>query len=104
MLNCLESVLGSAVLADIEHTPRGVSVVIGPTGTPVSEVVSGEEKVLYCDIDLKECVEPKQFHDVVGYYNRFDVFDLKVDRTRRAPITLDAAAATGWPNAPDVSA
>jgi aliphatic nitrilase len=32
------------------------------------------------------CVEPKQFHDVVGYYNRFDVFDLKVTRKRLNPI------------------
>jgi hypothetical protein len=30
-------------------------------------------------------VEPKQFHDVVGYYNRFDVFDLTVNRTRPRP-------------------
>jgi len=88
MLNCLESVLGSAVLADIKHPPRGVSVVIGPTGVPVSEVVSGEEKVLYCDIDLKECVEPKQFHDVVGYYNRFDIFRLEVDRSGRRPVNF----------------
>jgi len=28
------------------------------------------------------CVEPKQFHDVVGYYNRFDVFSLNVNRHR----------------------
>jgi aliphatic nitrilase len=88
MLNCLESVLGSAVLADIEHTPRGVSVVIGPAGIPVSEVVSREEKILYCDIDLEECVEPKQFHDVVGYYNRFDIFRLEVDRSRRRPVNF----------------
>ena len=32
--------------------------------------------------------EPKQFHDVVGYYNRFDVFDLKVNRKRLAPIAF----------------
>ena len=88
MLNRLESVLGSAALADIEHTPRGVSVVIGPSGIPVSEVVSGGEKILYCDIDLEECVEPKQFHDVVGYYNRFDIFRLEVDRSSRRPVNF----------------
>jgi hypothetical protein len=98
MLNRLESVLGPAVLADIEHAPRGVSLVLGPTGVPVSEVVSGEEKILYCDIDLQECVELKQFHDVVGYYNRFDIFRLEVDRSRRRPVNFlagsDAASDT----------
>ena len=41
-------------------------------------------------IDTAACVEPKQFHDVVGYYNRFDVFELKVTRERtRAAQFLD---------------
>jgi len=101
MLDRLESVLGSAVLADLEHTPKGVSVVIGPTGIPVSEVVSGEEKILYCEIDLRECVEPKQFHDVVGYYNRFDIFRLEVDRSGRRPVTF--LATTGRDDASDVN-
>src|SRR5437016_8401864 len=34
----------------------------------------------------RACVEPKQFHDVVGYYNRFDVFKLTVDRRRLRPV------------------
>ena len=42
--------------------------------------MQGEEGIAYATLDLNECVEPKQFHDVVGYYQRFDVFDLKVDR------------------------
>ena len=32
-------------------------------------------------------MEPKQFHDVVGYYNRFDVFDLRVSNKRIEPIS-----------------
>jgi len=44
--------------------------------------------LLYQDIDISHCVEPKQFHDVVGYYNRFDVFDLRVNRKRIVPITF----------------
>ncbi|HEY7039825.1 MAG TPA: carbon-nitrogen hydrolase family protein, partial [Methylomirabilota bacterium] len=40
--------------------------------------------------DPQACVEPKQFHDVVGYYNRFDVFRLTVDRTRQRPVTWRA--------------
>lgn len=44
------------------------------------------EGLLYADIDLAGCVEPKRFHDAVGGYNRFDVFRLTVDRTRLRPI------------------
>jgi len=36
--------------------------------------------------------DPKQRHDAVSYYNRFDVFDLKVNRKRLAPISLPGKA------------
>lgn len=70
------------ILAD---TPRGVSMVIGPTGEPVSAVQRDDEGLLYAEVDTAAAVEPKQFHDVVGYYNRFDVFNLTVNRTRQRP-------------------
>ena len=69
----------------LAETPRGVSMVIGPTGEPVGGMKRDDEGVLYVDIDTSAAVEPKQFHDVVGYYNRFDVFGLTVNRTRLRP-------------------
>ena len=63
-------------------------MVIGPGGTPVSELVQDEEGILYADIDLSLCVEPKQFHDVVGGYNRFDIFELTVNRKAHRPISF----------------
>jgi len=51
----------------------------------VSGVKADDEGLLYADIDTSVAVEPKQFHDVVGYYNRFDVFGLTVNRTRLRP-------------------
>lgn len=76
----------------LENTPRGVSMVTGPTGDPVGDVFSDAEGILYADIDLSACVEPKQFHDVVGYYNRFDIFKLSVDRSANRPISFEAEA------------
>jgi nitrilase len=75
-------------LGVLEASPRGVSMVIGPSGDVVSETLSESEGLLYHELDLSQCVEPKQFHDVVGYYNRFDVFELKVNRPRLAPIVF----------------
>ena len=74
----------------VDSNPRGVSMVIGPTGDPVGGSLSESEGILYADVDLAACVEPKQFHDVVGYYNRFDIFKLTVDRSANRPITFEA--------------
>jgi aliphatic nitrilase len=59
-----------------------------PNGEQIGEELQDDEGIVYADIDIAQCVEPKQFHDVVGYYNRYDVFDLKVRRTRQQPATF----------------
>jgi aliphatic nitrilase len=69
----------------LELSPRGVSMVLGPSGEVISDTLCETEGLLYQDIDVGQCVEPKQFHDVVGYYNRLDVFELTVHRDRRTP-------------------
>ena len=77
----------------IERSPKSVSMILDPTGSVISEVLSDQEGIVYAEIDTALSVEPKQFHDVVGYYNRFDIFDLKVDRTAREPARfVDSAA------------
>lgn len=60
------------------------SGVIDPHGHPVGEPLIDEEGIVYADIDLGECVRPKLMHDIIGGYNRFDIFNLTVDRTPRA--------------------
>ena len=74
----------------LDGSPRSVSVVMGPDGKPVSETLRDSEGLLYADIDLSACVEPKQYHDVVGGYNRFDIFNLTVDRTAHRPVSFEA--------------
>lgn len=86
----------------LENSPRGATMFLGPTGTELQgytiEAVSGkkvekeflqaDEDILYAEIDLGRAIEGKQYHDVVGGYQRLDVFDLKVDRTRKGPATF----------------
>jgi aliphatic nitrilase len=86
-----------AVIEVMEKSPRSVSMVLDPAGSPVGEPISDAEGIVYAEIDTALCVEPKQFHDVVGYYNRFDIFDLRVDRSKRDPARFHDAL-------PDVSA
>lgn len=72
----------------LESSPRGVSLVTGPSGETVSDTLSDEEGILYVDIDISDCVAPKQIHDISGGYNRFDVFQLTVDRRTNRPVTF----------------
>jgi nitrilase len=74
----------------LEASTRGVSMVTGPNGEILGQPMSHEEGILYVDIDLADCVEPKQVHDIIGYYNRFDVFKLTVNRSANRPISFEA--------------
>lgn len=80
--------LGNDRLQVIKNSPCGVSMIVGPNGLPISETSSAEDVILTETIDINDCVIPKQFHDVVGYYNRFDVFDLTINRRDAPPSTF----------------
>ncbi|MBB2927898.1 carbon-nitrogen hydrolase family protein [Paraburkholderia silvatlantica] len=77
----------SVAAAVLDGSPRAVTMFVDPTGTAIGDSLSDEEGIAYAEFDLNRCIEPKQFHDVVGYYNRFDVFSLNVDRTRLEPVS-----------------
>jgi aliphatic nitrilase len=76
-----------AVAPILEKTPGAESFFVNPTGAQFGQTLQKSEGIIYADFDLNQCIEPKQFHDVVGYYNRFDVFDLRVDARRIEPLT-----------------
>ena len=68
---------------------------MGPNGEPVRNERRDEEGILYADLDLNACVEPKQMHDISGSYNRFDIFKLTVDRSENRPVTFSAEDISG---------
>jgi nitrilase len=57
------------------------SGVIGPDGRLVGEALIDDEGIVYADVDLRRCIQGRQMHDITGGYNRFDVFDLRVNRS-----------------------
>jgi hypothetical protein len=62
--------------------------------------------MVLAEIDVSLSIEQKQIHDIVGSYNRFDVFRLSVDQRSNQPITLirdeggsiSGIPADAWPN------
>ncbi|SAK93076.1 Nitrilase/cyanide hydratase and apolipoprotein N-acyltransferase [Caballeronia temeraria] len=65
------------------------SGILGPDGRVIGEPLIDEEGIVYADIDLSRCIQPRQMHDITGHYNRFDVFDLRVNRRPLAAAQFD---------------
>lgn len=61
---------------------------IGPNGAVIGEPLIDDEGMVYADIDLEKCIQPKQMHDILGHYNRFDIFDLRVNTAPTRKITF----------------
>jgi nitrilase len=90
------------VAETLRAMPRAATFFLDPTGAPLPSFtyaeesdehqptshLQNEEGILYADMDLDACIEGKQYHDVVGGYQRLDVFDLKVDRSRKNPVSF----------------
>ena len=86
--------------ARLARTNSAFSGIIGPDGRTVGDPLIDDEGIVYADIDLGRCIQPKQMHDIIGHYNRFDVFDLRVNRSPQAPVTLSGSDASESADAP----
>lgn len=75
----------------LERKSGAYSGIIGPDGREVTEGLIDAEGIVYGEIDLARCIQPKQMHDITGHYNRFDVFALHLNNAPQAPLTLSAA-------------
>jgi len=69
-----------------ERKQSAFSGIIGPNGAVMGQPLIDEEGIVYAEIDLNRCIQPKQMHDILGHYNRFDIFDLRVNRRSQTNI------------------
>lgn len=70
----------------LERKSSAYSGIIGPDGRSVGDELIDDEGIAYGEIDLNRCIQPKQMHDIVGHYNRFDVFNFSVNTTPQSPM------------------
>jgi nitrilase len=78
----------------LERKSSAWSGIIGPDGRALDDGLTDAEGIVYGEIDLARCIQPKQMHDITGHYNRFDIFQLRVDRTARMPVEEFGEAAS----------
>lgn len=62
---------------------RGGSCVVDPFGEVLVEPVYDQDTILHAELDLNQITRGKYDLDVVGHYERPDVFRLEVDETPR---------------------
>ncbi|KQO52958.1 carbon-nitrogen hydrolase family protein [Sphingomonas sp. Leaf257] len=79
--------------ARLERKNSAFSGILGPDGRVVGQPLIDEEGIVYGEIDLSRCIQPKQMHDIIGHYNRFDVFDLRVNAVPQQPVRIDTGPA-----------
>ena len=63
------------------------SAIYGPNGEVLTSI-EGEEGIIYADIDIEQEIIRKQWHDIIGHYNRFDVLSLNLNMDEDKPIKL----------------
>lgn len=70
--------LGEELESQPDEMCRGGSVIVNPMGHVIAGPLYGKEGILYADLDMNEVIRGKLDFDVVGHYNRPDVFDFQV--------------------------
>ncbi|CCH40974.1 Nitrilase 3 [Wickerhamomyces ciferrii] len=68
---------------------QGATFFLDPAANEIGDFLQHEEGIAYATFDLNKTIVPKQFHDLVGGYNRFDVFKLRVNRSKNSPIEFE---------------
>jgi nitrilase len=72
----------------LKAAPAPVSMIVGPNGELLGDPLVGSEGMVVADIDLAHSIEHKMAHDIVGHYNRFDIFHLEIDPTPNRPVWI----------------
>ena len=85
----VDAVAGSndRVAEQLRATPTA-SIIVGPRGEIIAGPLETPEGIVLATVDLHEEIVLKRAHDIVGTYNRFDIFDVRMDKTRQKPIRV----------------
>jgi nitrilase len=67
---------------------RGFATIVQPGGEIIAGPISETEAILYAEIDVATVAQHRHFFDPVGHYSRPDVFELKVNTSRRSSVTF----------------
>lgn len=76
------------------YADSGTSTVIAPDGEFLAGPKWEGEGIVSAEVDMADRVEGKAYHDVLGHYNRFDIFQLSVNERPHDPIVVTGGEPT----------
>ena len=76
----------SEIRSFLENVAKPASMIVGPDGEYVVDPIVGDEGIVYADLDTSIEIPLKGVHDIVGSYQRFDIFQLSVNQTPFTPV------------------
>lgn len=79
---------GDESIAKVMRARPPASMILGPVGQYLAGPLTDGEGILYADLDLRDRIIPKQAQDIVGTYNRMDVFSFGLNKTRHEQVTV----------------
>lgn len=82
---------GDPIIEARLRNSRTVSLILDPAGRVVAGPTTATEETIYATIDLSEEIIAKKAQDIVGTYNRFDIFSVTMNQTRHVPLVITAS-------------
>lgn len=83
---CLDAMGVSAEQRAAMACRGGHSGIIAPNGNYMAGPADDTPQIVYGDADMDRVIEGKLLHDIIGHYNRFDIFDLRVNLNPQRPM------------------
>lgn len=80
--------LATAIGSDDLSIDSGGSSVISTEGEFLAGPTWEGEGIVHAEVDRRDRIRSKATHDVVGHYNRFDIFQLGIDRQSQDPLRI----------------
>lgn len=79
--------------AFLRNVARPSTMIVGPDGEYVTEPLRAEEGIIYAELDINKEIALKGVQDITGAYQRFDIFQLHINKTPLEPAHFYSVAA-----------
>ena len=80
----------------LDELTYGASFIVSPSGVIISDIIKdNQEGIALAECDLAEIVTGKSIHDIVGNYQRNDIFKFEINKAVLSPVSIRGDESAG---------